>query len=36
VPDGFQRIKIMRHATVNDPNVEAVPAATSGRPAPKK
>ena len=38
VPDGFQRIKIMRHATVNDPKVEeATPtAATSGGPTPKK
>jgi len=38
VPDGFQRIKIMRHATVNDPKVEEVsaPAATSGGPASKK
>ena len=36
VPDGFQRIKIMRHATVNDPKAEEVPAATSGGPTPKK
>jgi hypothetical protein len=36
VPDGFQRIKIMRHATVNDPNAAEVPAATSGGPTPKK
>jgi hypothetical protein len=36
IPDGFQRIKIMRHASVNDPNAAEVPAATSGGPAPKK
>ena len=38
VPEGFQRIKIMRHATVNDPKVEegSATAATSGGPAPKK
>jgi hypothetical protein len=29
IPDGYQRIKIMRHATVNDPKVEA--AAEPGR-----
>ena len=32
VPDGYQRIKIMRHATVNDPKVEEAPPA----PAPPK
>ena len=26
IPDGYQRIKIMRHATVNDPKVEEAPA----------
>lgn len=32
VPDGYQRIKIMRHASVNDPKVEETPA----EPAAKK
>jgi hypothetical protein len=26
IPDGFERIKIMRHATVDDPAVEAADA----------
>jgi hypothetical protein len=32
VPDGYQRIKIMRHATVREPSAEETPAAaaTSG------
>ena len=33
IPDGYQRIKIMRHATVNDPTVGAAPANPSGKPA---
>jgi hypothetical protein len=33
IPDGYQRIKIMRHATVEDPKVEVAPPAT---PAPVK
>jgi hypothetical protein len=35
IPDGYQRIKIMRHATVEDPKVEAVPAGATA-PAPVK
>jgi hypothetical protein len=36
IPDGYNRIKIMRHATVNDPNVvetppEAAPTGTGGK-----
>jgi hypothetical protein len=36
IPDGYQRIKIMRHASVVDEKVEAAatPAATSGPPKP--
>lgn len=37
VPDGYQRIKIMRHATVDDPNVAAAePAPGKAAPAVKK
>jgi hypothetical protein len=33
IPDGYQRIKIMRHATVNDPKVEAAPSDPPGKVA---
>jgi hypothetical protein len=36
VPDGFQRIKIMRHATVNDPAIEDAQAGTPRASAPQK
>ena len=37
VPDGYQRIKIMRHATVKDPNVEEAPRPRRrGRPRHRK
>jgi len=37
IPDGYQRIKIMRHATVNDPNVEeAAPGPAATEPGAKK
>jgi len=36
VPDDYKRIKIMRHATVNDPNVEEAPAAPEPPARPKK
>jgi len=36
IPDGYQRIKIMRHATVNDPNVEEAPTAPAPPAPPKK
>ena len=37
IPEGYQRIKIMRHATVNDPKVEAVPSGGPGtKPDVKK
>jgi hypothetical protein len=37
IPDGYRRIKIMRHATVEDPNVAAAEATkTTGKAAPKK
>ena len=32
IPDGYQRIRIMRRATVEDPNVEAAPAAPTKNP----
>jgi hypothetical protein len=31
IPDGYQRIKIMRHATVTDPKLEAVPSDPPGK-----
>jgi hypothetical protein len=31
IPDGYQRIKIMRHATVNDPKVEETPADSAAK-----
>jgi hypothetical protein len=36
VPEGYQRIKIIRHATVNDPKVEAAPDAAPATAQPKK
>jgi hypothetical protein len=31
IPDGYRRIKIMRHATVNDPAVDAAPSTPTGK-----
>jgi len=37
IPDGYQRIKIMRHGTINDPAVEAAESEPSTpEPAAKK
>jgi hypothetical protein len=36
IPDGYQRIKIMRHATVDDPKVEEAPADPPAASGPAK